>query len=68
MSGWKEVVLFLILGAIAGLFSFAGLLTGPAIMIAKLLFYIFVMLFIVSFVGRLTGQDREDLSSPHRRV
>lgn len=47
MLGWALV--FLILALIAGLFGF-GLVAGTAWMIAKILFFVFLVLFVVSLI------------------
>lgn len=44
MLGWA--ITFLILGLIAALFGFAGI-AGAAIGIAKILFFVFLVLFVV---------------------
>jgi uncharacterized membrane protein YtjA (UPF0391 family) len=47
MLGWA--ITFLILALLAGLFGF-GLIAGTSLMIAKVLFFVFLILFVVSLL------------------
>lgn len=49
MLGWS--ILFLVLALIAGLFGFGGLASASA-GIAKILFFVFLLLLVVSFTSR----------------
>lgn len=53
MLRWS--ILFLIVALLAGLFGFVEIY-GPAMMIAKVLFFIFLVLFVISLLmgGRAT--------------
>ena len=56
MLGW--VVTFLVVALIAGILGFGGV-AGASIEIAKIIFFIAVVLFVVSaFVGDARGRSR----------
>ena len=48
----RWALIFLVVALVAGLLGFTGIV-GPSIAIAKLLFYVFVVLFLVSVVMHL---------------
>ena len=48
MLGWA--LTFLVIALVAGLFGF-GLIAGTAIGIAKILFFVFLILFLVSLIA-----------------
>jgi uncharacterized membrane protein YtjA (UPF0391 family) len=48
--GW--VITFLIIAIIAALFGF-GIIAGSAFLIAKILFFVFLVLFIISLIRHL---------------
>lgn len=48
-------VVFLILALIAGLLGFTGI-AGASIGIAKILFFVFIVLFAVSFIANRSGR------------
>jgi uncharacterized membrane protein YtjA (UPF0391 family) len=50
-------VIFLIIAIIAALFGFGGV-AGTAIAGAKILFWVAIVLFIVSLIGSLMGRGR----------
>jgi uncharacterized membrane protein YtjA (UPF0391 family) len=56
---WRWVILFLVAAFVAGIFAFAGLVVA-AIAIAKLVFYLFLILFLIALIYALT----RDLRSP----
>lgn len=45
-------ILFLIIALVAGLFGF-GFIAGTSIEAAKILFYVFIVLFVISIIVRL---------------
>lgn len=49
---------FFIIAIIAALFGFGGIAAG-AVEIAKVLFFVFVILFAVSLVGGLIGRGKD---------
>jgi uncharacterized membrane protein YtjA (UPF0391 family) len=49
----KWAVIFLIIGVIAGLFGFTGV-ESAAVEIARILFFIFMVIFVVLLVAGLT--------------
>jgi uncharacterized membrane protein YtjA (UPF0391 family) len=51
-------LVFFIIALIAALFGFGGIAAG-AVEIAKLLFFVFVILFVVSLVGGLIRRGRD---------
>jgi uncharacterized membrane protein YtjA (UPF0391 family) len=55
MLGW--VLLFLVVAIIAAIFGFGGMAAG-AIAIAKIIFWIFIILFIISLVVAFSGGGR----------
>ncbi len=48
MLYWAAV--FLIIGLLAGALGFGGLVAGTAVSIAKILFFVFLVLFVVSLL------------------
>ena len=48
-------LIFLVIALLAGLFGF-GLIAGASYMIAKVLFFIFLVMFIVSLIVGLSGR------------
>ncbi|HZZ71219.1 MAG TPA: DUF1328 domain-containing protein [Pirellulales bacterium] len=55
MLHWAAV--FLIIALVAGAFGFGGIMAGAA-GIAKILFFIFIVLFLVSLLGHGWGRGR----------
>lgn len=55
MLYWALV--FLVIAIIAALFGF-GLIAGASYMIAKVLFFIFLIIFIISLIMGLAGRRR----------
>ena len=53
----RWALMFLVFGLIAALFGFTGI-AGTAIGIAKILFYIFLVLFLVALLIGLTTANR----------
>jgi uncharacterized membrane protein YtjA (UPF0391 family) len=53
----RWALIFLVVALIAALLGFTSIV-GPAMAIAKLLFYIFVVLFLVSLVMHLVRGER----------
>jgi uncharacterized membrane protein YtjA (UPF0391 family) len=51
MLGWAAT--FLVIAIIAAVFGFGGIATGAAA-IAKVLFFVFIVLFLISLVGGLS--------------
>ena len=49
----KWAFIFLVIGLIAGLLGFSGI-AGASIGIAKILFFIFLVIFVVLLIGGLT--------------
>ncbi|HVS70295.1 MAG TPA: DUF1328 domain-containing protein [Phycisphaerae bacterium] len=50
-------LVFLIIAIIAGLFGF-GLIAGMSYMIAKVLFFVFLVIFIISLIMGVAGRRR----------
>jgi uncharacterized membrane protein YtjA (UPF0391 family) len=50
---WRWVIVFLLATFVAGIFAFAGLVVA-AIAIAKLVFYLFLILFLAALIYALT--------------
>jgi uncharacterized membrane protein YtjA (UPF0391 family) len=50
-------VVFLVIALIAAVFGFGGIAAG-AVEIAKVLFFIFIVLFLVSLIGGLMRRNR----------
>ncbi len=61
MLGW--VAVFLIIAVIAAIFGFGGIVAG-AVAIAKILFWIFIVLFLVSLIVNLASGGRRGWSGP----
>ncbi len=54
---WRWVILFLVATFVAGIFAFAGLVVA-AIAVAKLVFYLFLILFLLALTYALTRNLR----------
>jgi uncharacterized membrane protein YtjA (UPF0391 family) len=54
---WRWVILFLVATFVAGIFAFAGLVVA-AIAVAKLVFYLFLILFLIALIYALTRNLR----------
>ena len=50
-------LMFLVIALLAGLFGF-GLIAGTSYAIAKVLFFVFIVIFIVSLIMGLAGRKR----------
>jgi len=55
MLYWSLV--FLVVALLAGLFGF-GLIAGTSYMIAKVLFFVFIVIFLVSLIMGFSGRRR----------
>jgi len=55
MLYWSLV--FLVIAIIAGLFGF-GIIAGTSYMIAKVLFFVFLVIFVISLIMGATGRRR----------
>ena len=55
MLYWSLV--FLVIALLAGLFGF-GLIAGTSYMIAKVLFFVFIVIFLVSLIMGFSGRRR----------
>ena len=53
----RWAILFLIIGLVAGLLGFGGI-TGASFAIAKLLFWVFIVIFLVLLIAGLTVARR----------
>jgi len=53
----RWALIFLVVALVAGLLGFTSIV-GPAVAIAKLLFYVFVVLFLISLVMHLVRGGR----------
>ncbi len=54
---WRWVIVFLIVTFVAGIFAFAGLVVA-AVAVAKLVFFLFLILFLVALIWALTRNLR----------
>ena len=54
---WRWVIVFLLATFVAGIFAFASLVVA-AIAIAKLVFYLFLILFLAALIYALTRDFR----------
>ncbi len=54
----RWTIIFLIIAIIAAIFGFGGIAAG-AVSIAKLLFYIFLVLFVISLIFGLTRKGAD---------
>jgi len=54
----RYTVIFFLVAVIAALFGFGGLAAGAAVL-AKIFFYVFVVLFLVTFILDATRTRRE---------
>ena len=50
-------LMFLVIALLAGLFGF-GLIAGTSYAIAKVLFFVFIVIFLVSLIMGLAGRKR----------
>ena len=55
MLYWSLV--FLVIAILAGLFGF-GIIAGTSYMIAKVLFFVFLVIFVISLIMGATGRRR----------
>ena len=53
----RWALLFLIIGLIAGLLGFTGI-AGASIAIAKVLFFVFMLIFVVLFIAGMAFAER----------
>jgi uncharacterized membrane protein YtjA (UPF0391 family) len=60
---FRWAIVFLVVTFIAGLFAFAGLVVA-AIAVAKLVFYLFLILFLLALIAGLLRKTRSDLTRP----
>ena len=58
MLYWAAI--FLIIAIIAAIFGFGGIVAG-AVTIAKILFFVFLVVFLVSLILGLTGRGRRHI-------
>jgi uncharacterized membrane protein YtjA (UPF0391 family) len=58
---FRWAIVFLVVTFIAGLFAFAGLVVA-AIAVAKLVFYLFLILFLLALIAGLLRKTRSDLT------
>jgi uncharacterized membrane protein YtjA (UPF0391 family) len=58
---FRWAIVFLILTFIAGIFAFAGLVLA-AVAVAKLIFYLFLILFLLALIAGLLRKTRSDLT------
>ena len=58
---FRWAIVFLVVTFIAGLFAFAGLVLA-AVAVAKLVFYLFLILFLLALVTGLLRKTRSDLT------
>jgi uncharacterized membrane protein YtjA (UPF0391 family) len=58
---FRWAIVFLVVTFIAGLFAFAGLVLA-AVAVAKLVFYLFLILFLLALIAGLLRKTRSDLS------
>jgi uncharacterized membrane protein YtjA (UPF0391 family) len=58
---FRWAIVFLVLTFIAGIFAFAGLVLA-AVAVAKLVFYLFLILFLLALVTGLLRKTRSDLT------
>jgi uncharacterized membrane protein YtjA (UPF0391 family) len=58
---FRWAIVFLILTFIAGIFAFAGLVLA-AVAVAKLVFYLFLILFLLALIAGLLRKTRSDLT------
>lgn len=51
-------ITFLVIALLAAVFAFTGIATGGAVVIAKIIFYIFLVFFVISLIaGAFTRSD-----------
>jgi uncharacterized membrane protein YtjA (UPF0391 family) len=58
---FRGAIVFLVVTFIAGLFAFAGLVLA-AVAVAKLVFYLFLILFLLALIAGLLRKARSDLT------
>jgi uncharacterized membrane protein YtjA (UPF0391 family) len=58
---FRWAIVFLVVTFIAGLFAFAGLVLA-AVAVAKLVFYLFLILFLLALIAGLVRKTRSDLT------
>jgi uncharacterized membrane protein YtjA (UPF0391 family) len=58
---FRWAIVFLVVTFIAGLFAFAGLVLA-AVAVAKLVFYLFLILFLLALIAGLLRKTRSDLT------
>jgi uncharacterized membrane protein YtjA (UPF0391 family) len=58
---FRWAIVFLVVTFIAGLFAFAGLVLA-AVAVAKLVFYLFLILFLLALIAGLLRKTRADLT------
>jgi uncharacterized membrane protein YtjA (UPF0391 family) len=58
---FRWAIVFLVITFIAGLFAFAGLVLA-AVAVAKLIFYLFLILFLLALIAGLARKTRSDLT------
>jgi uncharacterized membrane protein YtjA (UPF0391 family) len=54
---FRWAIVFLVITAIAGIFAFAGLVLAAAAL-AKLIFYLFLVLFLLALIASLLRKSR----------
>jgi uncharacterized membrane protein YtjA (UPF0391 family) len=57
----RWAIVFLVVTFIAGIFAFAGLVLA-AVAVAKLVFYLFLVLFLLALIAGLLRKTRSDLT------
>jgi len=55
----RWAVIFLVIAIVAGILGFAGLMVAAA-GIAKLLFYLFLILFLITFLSGLVNRNKSE--------
>jgi uncharacterized membrane protein YtjA (UPF0391 family) len=58
---FRWAIIFLIVAFVAGIFAFAGLLIA-AVAVAKLVFYLFLVLFLLALIAGLLRKMRPDIN------
>jgi uncharacterized membrane protein YtjA (UPF0391 family) len=58
---FRWAIVFLVVTFIAGLFAFAGLVLA-AVAVAKLVFYLFLIFFLLALIAGLLRKTRSDLT------
>jgi uncharacterized membrane protein YtjA (UPF0391 family) len=57
----RWAIVFLVVTFISGIFAFAGLVLA-AVAVAKLVFYLFLVLFLLALIAGLLRKTRSDLT------